>query len=161
MPDHGPHVYTQALKWMDPSGNAQARWHRLDGISNLPFSSWDAGDGDGLQKWEFQEFSCPGFDSGMQTASVTINCAYSPAVMALALQANASQWFIELRQYEVVTGGLSFIDSVLLGGVSASGTLTQISITGTSSPPPVAVTMPPIILAQERIGTPCVLDFST
>ncbi|MCE2836621.1 MAG: hypothetical protein LW834_06635 [Cyanobium sp. 49614_E6] len=159
MPDYGPHVYTQTLKWMDPGGNAQARWHRLDGVNNLPFSSWDAGDGDGLQKWEFQEFSCPGFDSGMQTPSVTINCAYSPAVMALALKANAAQWFIELRQYEVVTGGLSFIASVLLGSISATGTLTQISITGTSSPPPVAVTIPPIILTQPIIGTPCVLDF--
>jgi hypothetical protein len=160
MPDHGPHVYTQTLKWMDPSGNAQARWHRLDGVNNLPFSSWDDGGGDGPQPWEFQEFVCPGFDKGLTSGSVTITCAYSPAVMALALQANAAQWFIELRQYEVVTGGLTFIDSVLLGSISASGTLTQISITGTSSPPPVAVTIPPIILTQELIGTPCVLDFS-
>ena len=160
MPDYGPHTYTQTLKFIDHSGVARARWHRLDGISNLPFSSWDAGDGDGPQKWEFQEFSCLGFDSGLQTAAVTINCAYSPAVMSLAMQANTGQWFIELRQYEVVTGGLSFINSVLLGSIAASGTLTQISITGTSSPPPVAVTIPPIILTQELIGTPCVLDFS-
>lgn len=159
MPDYGPHIYTQTLKFIDHSGVARARWHRLE-INNLPFSSWDAGDGDGPQKWEFQEFSCPSFDSGLQTAAVTINCAYSPAVMSLAMQANAGQWFIELRQYEVVTGGLSFIDSVLLGSIAASGGLTQISITGASSPPPVAVTIPPIILTQELIGTPCVLDFS-
>lgn len=160
MADYGPHVYSQTLKWLDSSGNAQARWHRLDGIANLPFSSWDDGGGDGPQSWDFLEFNCPGFDSGLQTASVTINCAYSPAVMALALKANAAQWFIELRQYEVVTGGLTFIASILLGSISATGTLTQVSITGTSSPPPVAVTIPPIILTQPLIGTPCVLDFS-
>ncbi len=160
MPDYGPRVYTQTLKFIDHGGIARARWHRLDGINNLPFSSWDAGDGDGPQKWEFQEFWCPGFDSGLQTSTVTINCAYSPAVMSLAMQANAGQWFIKLRQYEVVTGGLSFIDSVLLGSITASGGLTQVSITATSSPPPVAVTIPPIILTQELIGTPCVLDFS-
>ena len=160
MPDLGPHVYTQTLKWLDPSGNAKARWHRLDGINNAPFTTWDAGDGDGPQKWDFQEFECPGFDSGLQTASVAINCAYSPAVMALVGQANANQWFIELTQYEIILGGLVKIDSVLLGSISASGHLTGITIKATSSPPPVAVTIPPIILTQPMIGAPCVLDFS-
>jgi hypothetical protein len=161
MPDYGPHVYTQTLKWMDSSGNAKGRWHRLDGINNSPFTAFDAGDGDGLQSWEFQEFNCPGFDSGLVSGSVTITCAYSPAVMALALDANANQWLLEVTQYEVVLGGLSRVDSVLVGGITASGTLTGITITGTISPPPVAVTVPPIVLTQERIGTPCVLDFST
>ena len=58
-------------------------------------------------------------------------------------------------------GGLSLVDSVLVGSITASGTLTGITITGTISPPPVAVTAPPIVLTQERIGMPCVLDFST
>jgi hypothetical protein len=161
MPDHGPHVYTQTLKWMDGSGNAKARWHRLDGINNSPFTSFDAGDGDGVKSWEFQEFNCPGFDSGLTSGSVTINCAYSPAVMALVLDAHANQWLIELTQYEVVLGGLSLVDSVLVGSITGSGPLTGITITGTISPPPVAVTAPPIVLTQERIGMPCVLDFST
>ncbi|MCE2836671.1 MAG: hypothetical protein LW834_06885 [Cyanobium sp. 49614_E6] len=161
MPDHGPHVYTQTLKWMDSSGNAKARWHRLDGLNNAPFTSFDAGDGDGLQSWEFQEFVCPGFDSGLTTGSVEITCAYSPAVMALAIQANANQWLIELTQFEVVTGGLVWVDSVLVGSITASGPLTGITIAGAISPPPVAVTVPPIVLTQELIGAPCVLDFST
>ena len=161
MPDYGPHVYTQTLKWLDPSGNAQARWHRLDGINNSPFTTFDAGDGDGPQSWEFQEFNCPGFDSGLVSGSIEIACAYSPAVMALAFDANANQWLIELTQFEIVTGGLVKIDSVLAGGITASGHLTGITITGTISPPPVAVTVPPIVLTQERVGTPCVLDFST
>ena len=161
MPDYGPHVYTQTLKWMDGSGNGKARWHRLDGLNNNPFTVFDNGDGDGPRSWEFQEFNCPGFDSGLTSGSVTINCAYSPAVMALAFQANANQWLIELTQYEVVPGGLSRVDSVLVGNISASGTLTGITITGTISPPPVAVTVPPIVLTQTLIGAPCVLDFST
>jgi hypothetical protein len=161
MPDYGPHVYTQTLKWMDGSGNAKARWHRLDGINNAPFTTFDAGDGDGLQSWEFQEFACPGFDSGLTSGSVEIACAYSPAVMALALRANASQWLIELTQYEIVPGGLVRIDSVLVGSITASGPLTGITINGTISPPPVAVTVPPILLTQELIGMTCVLDFST
>jgi hypothetical protein len=161
MPDYGPHIYTQTLKWLDPSGNAKARWHRLDGINNAPFTTFDAGDGDGLQSWEFQEFNCPGFDSGLVSGSVAITCAYSPAVMALALQANANQWLIEVTQFEVVLGGLSGVDSVLVGSITASGTLTGITIAGTISPPPVAVTSPPIVLTQEVIGAPCVLDFST
>jgi hypothetical protein len=161
MPDHGPHVYTQTLKWMDGSGNAMARWHRLDGINNAPFTTFDAGDGDGVQSWEFQEFNCPEFDSGLTSGSVTINCAYSPAVMALALNANANQWLIEVTQFEVVLGGLSRVNSVLVGSITASGPLTGITITGTISPPPVAVTVPPIVLTQKLIGTPCVLDFST
>ena len=160
MADHGPHVYTQTLKWIDGSGNAKARWHRLDGINNAPFTSFDAGDGDGLQSWEFQEFMCPGFDSGLTSGSVTITCAYSPTVMALALRANANQWLIEVTQFEVVLGGLSKVDSVLAGSITASGTLTGITITGTISPPPVAATVPPIVLTQELIGTSCVLDFS-
>jgi hypothetical protein len=161
MSDYGPHVYTQTLKWMDTGGNAKGRWHRLDGINNQPFTSFDAGDGDGLQSWEFQEFNCPGFDSGLVSGSVEITCAYSPAVMALALDANANQWLIEVTQYELVLGGLSRVNSVLVGSITASGTLTGITINGTISPPPVAVSVPPIVLTQERIGTPCVLDFST
>lgn len=161
MADHGPHIYTQVLKWMDGSGNAKARWHRLDGLNNAPFTAFDAGDGDGLQSWEFQQFNCPGFDSGLVTGSVEIACAYSPAVLALALGANANQWLIELTQFQIVTGGLVRVDSVLVGGITASGTLTGITITGTTSPPPVAVTVPPITLTQKLIGTPCVLDFST
>ena len=161
MPDYGPRIYTQTLKWMDAAGNAKGRWHRLDGLNNAPFTAFDAGDGDGLQPWEFQEFNCPGFDSGLVSGSVEIACAYSPAVMALALQANAGQWLIEVTQYEVVLGGLSRIDSVLVGGITASGPLAGITITGTISPPPVAVTVPPIILTQPLIGAPCVLDFST
>jgi hypothetical protein len=160
MPDYGPHVYTQTLKWMDPSGNAKARWHRLDGINNAPFTSFDAGDGDGMQSWEFQEFNCPEFDSSLVSGSVAITCAYSPAVLALALQANAGQWLIEVTQFEVVPGGLVKIDSVLAGSITASGPLTGVTITGTNSPPPVAVTVPPIVLTQEVIGTSCVLDFS-
>jgi hypothetical protein len=161
MPGYGPHIYTQTLKWLDPSGNAKARWHRLDGINNAPFTSFDAGDGDGLQSWEFQEFNCPGFDSGLVSGSVEITCAYSPAVLALALDANANQWLIEVTQFEVVLSGLSRVDSVLAGSITASGSLTGITITGAISPPPVAVTVPPIVLTQELIGTPCVLDFST
>ena len=161
MPDTGPHFYTQTLKWMDAAGNAKARWHRLDGLNNAPFSSFDAGDGDGLQPWEFQEFNCPGFDSGLVSGSIEIACAYSPAVIALVLDANVNQWLIELTQFEIVTGGLSRVDSVLVGGITASGPLTGITIKGTISPPPVAVTVPPIILTQKLIGTPCVLDFST
>jgi len=161
MPDYGPHIYTQTLKWMDSSGNAKGRWHQLDGINNAPFTSFDAGDGDGLQSWEFQEFYCPGFDSGLVSGSVAITCAYSPAIMALALDANANQWLLEVTQYEVVLGGLSRVDSVLVGSITASGPLTGITITGAISPPPVAVSVPPIVLTQERIGTPCVLDFST
>jgi hypothetical protein len=161
MPDYGPHVYTQTLKWMDPSGNAKARWHRLDGINNAPFTSFDAGDGDGLQSWEFQEFYCPGFDSGLVSGSVPITCAYSPAVLALAIDANANQWLIEVTQFEVVLGGLSRVHSVLVGSITASGFLTGVTINGTISPPPVAVSVPPIVLTQELIGTPCVLDFST
>jgi hypothetical protein len=160
MPDYGPHVYTQTLKWMDSSGNAKARWHRLD-INNSPFTSFDAGDGDGVQSWEFQEFNCPGFDSGLVSGSIEIACAYSPAVMALALDANANQWLIEVTQYEVVLGGLSRVDSVLAGSITARGPLTGITITGTISPPPVAVSVPPIVLTQKLIGAPCVLDFST
>ena len=161
MPDHGPHIYTQTLKWMDSSGNAKARWHRLNLLNTPPFTSFDAGDGDGLQSWEFQEFNCPGFDSGLVSGSIEIACAYSPAVMALALGANANQWLIELTQFEIVTGGLVWVDSVLVGGITANGSLTGITIQGTISPPPVAVTVPPITFTQELIGTPCVLDFST
>ena len=161
MADHGPHAYTQTLKWMDPSGNAKARWHRLNLLNTPPFTSFDAGDGDGPQSWGFQEFNCPGFDSGLVSGSVEITCAYSPAVMALALEANAGQWLIELTQFEVVPGGLVLVDSVLVGGITASGPLTGITIRGTISPPPVAVTVPPIVLTQELIGTPCMLDFST
>jgi hypothetical protein len=160
MPDYGPHVYTQTLKWMDASGNAKGRWHRLDGINNQPFNAFDAGDGDGLQSWEFREFSCPGFESGLTSGSVEIACAYSPAVMALALDANANQWLIEVTQYEIVPVGLVRVDSVLVGSITASGSLTGITIKGTISPPPVAVTVPPIVLTQELIGMPCVLDFS-
>jgi hypothetical protein len=160
MPDYGPHVYTQTLKWMDGSGNAKARWHRLDGINNAPFTTFDAGDGDGLRSWEFQQFNCPGFESGLTSGSVEIACAYSPAVMALALRANASQWLIEVTQYEIVPVGLVRVDSVLVGSITASGSLTGITIKGTISPPPVAVTVPPFVLTQELIGAPCVLDFS-
>ena len=160
MTDYGPHVYTQTLKWTDSSGNAKARWHRLNLLNTPPFTSFDAGDGDGLQSWEFREFNCPGFDSGLVSGSIEITCAYSPAVLALVLQANANQWLIELTQFEIVTGGLVRVDSVLVGNITASGPLTGITITGSISPPPVAVVVPSIVLTQQLIGTPCVLDFS-
>jgi hypothetical protein len=63
-------------------------------------------------------------------------------------------------QYQIITGGLLVrVDSVLLGGITVSGPLTGLSIAATSSPPPVAVSLPPLILTQQLIGNPCVLDF--
>lgn len=155
----GPCFWTQTLKWMDPSGVARARWHRLDDLNNAPFSSWDAGDGDGPQAWRFQPFDCPGFDSGLKTASVQITCAYSRATLALARQAEVEGWFLDLVQYQIITGGLVRVDSVLMGGINCFGTLTEITITASISPPPVAVSTPSVILTQQRVGIPCVLDF--
>jgi hypothetical protein len=155
----GPYVWTQTLKWLDPGGTARARWHRLDLANNSPFSSWDAGDGDGPQAWQYQQFDCPGFDSGLLASAVQIACAHSASALALARQAEAEGWFLDLVQYQITTGGLVRVDSVLLGGITVSGTLTGLSIAATSSPPPVAVSLPPIVLTQELIGTPCVLDF--
>jgi hypothetical protein len=155
----GPYFWTQTLKFLSPDGTARARWHRLDLADNLPFSSWDAGDGDGPQAWRFQEFNCPGLDSGVAAASVTITCAHSPATLALVLQAVAGQWLIQVTQYRIVLGGLIRVDSVLLGSVTVSGTLTGFSIGATSSPPPVAVSVPSLLLTQQNIGTPCRLDF--
>jgi len=164
MADYGPHVYTQTLKWMDGNGNAKGRWHRLDGINNSPFTAFDAGDGDGLQSWEFQEFNCPGLDSGLVSGSVTITCAHSPAVKSLVFQAAANQWLIEVTQFEVTLAGLSRISSGLFqvsggGGGGEGGGLTSISFSATSTPPPVMATMPPRIATTELIGTPCVLSF--
>ena len=156
----GPYSWTQTLKWLDPGGTARARWHRLDLANNSPFSSWDAGDGDGPQAWQYQQFNCPGFDSGLVASAMQIACAHSASALALARQAEAEGWFLDLVQYQITTDGLVRVDSVLLGGITVSGTLTGLSIAATSSPPPVAVTVPPIVLTQKLIGTPCVLDFS-
>lgn len=156
----GPYFWTQTLKWLDANGTARARWHRLDLANNSPFSSWDAGDGDGPQPWQYQQFNCPGFDSGLVASAVQIACAHSASALALARQAEAEGWFLDLVQYQIITGGLVRVDSVLLGGITVSGTLTGLSIAATSSPPPVAVSLPPIVLTQKLIGTPCVLDFS-
>jgi hypothetical protein len=155
----GPLFHTQTIKWMDPSGTARARWHRLDLSDNLPFSSWDAGDGDGPQAWRFQEFDCPGFDSGLVASAVQIACAYSPSALALARQAEANGWFLDLTHYQVIVGGLVRVDSVLMGSITVSGGLTAFSIGATSSPPPVAVSVPSLLLTQQNIGTPCRLDF--
>jgi hypothetical protein len=155
----GPYFWTQTLKWMDPGGTARARWHRLDLASNPPFSNWDAGDGDGPQAWQFQEFNCPGFDSGLVASSVQIACAYSASALALARQAEALGWFLDLTHYQIITGGLVRVDSVLLGSVTVSGGLTGFSIGATSSPPPVAVSVPSLLLTQQNIGAPCGLDF--
>jgi hypothetical protein len=155
----GPYFWTQTLKWMDPGGTARARWHRLDLADNPPFSSWDAGDGEGPRAWRFQEFNCPGFDSGLVTASAQISCAYSAAALALARQAEANGWFLDLTHYQIITGGLVRVDSVLLGSVTVSGGLTGFSIGATSSPPPVAVSVPSLLLTQQNIGAPCGLDF--
>jgi hypothetical protein len=145
---------------MDPGGTARARWHRLDLANNSPFSSWDAGDSDGPQAWQYQQFNCPGFDSGLVASAMQIACAHSASALALARQAEAEGWFLDLVQYQITTDGLVRVDSVLLGGITVSGTLTGLSIAATSSPPPVAVSLPPIVLTQELIGsTPCVLDF--
>jgi hypothetical protein len=155
----GPYSWTQTLKWLDPGGTARARWHRLDLPNNSPFSSWDAGDGDGPQAWQYQQFNCPGFDSGLVASAVQIACAHSASALALARQAEAEGWFLDLVHYQIITGGLVRVDSVLLGSISHKGTLTGLSIAATSSPPPVAVSVPPLILTQQNIGTPCVLDF--
>ena len=155
----GPYSWTQTLKWLDPGGTARARWHRLDLANNSPFSSWDAGDGDGPQAWQYQHFNCPGFDSGLVASAVQIACAHSASALALARQAEAEGWFVDLVQYQITTGGLVRVDSVLLGGITVSGTLTGLSIAASSSPPPVAVSVPPLILTQQLIGNPCVLDF--
>ena len=159
MPDHGPHIYTQTLKWLDPSGNAKAWWHRLDGLNNAPFSSFDAGDGDGLQSWEFQEFYCPGLDSGLVSGSLAITCAHSPAVKSLVFQAAANQWLIEVTQFEVALGGLSRISSGLFQVSGGDGGLTTVSFSASSTPPPVMAMMPPRIATTELIGTPCKFDF--
>jgi len=144
----GPYFWTQTLKWMDPGGVARARWHRLDLVNSPPFSSWDAGDGDGPQAWRYQDFNCPGFDSGLVAASAQISCAYSASALALARQAEAEGWLLDLVQYQFITGGLVRVDSVLMGSVTVSGTL-----------PPVAVSVPSLLLTQQNIGTPCRLDF--
>lgn len=159
MPATGPYVWTQTIKWMDPGGVARARWHRLDLVNTPPFSSWDAGDGDGPQAWRYQEFNCPGFDSGLVASSVQIACAYSAAALALARQAEAEGWLLDLVQYQFITGGLVRVDSVLMGSVTVSGTLTGFAIAAEQTPPPVAVSVPSLLLTQQNIGTPCRLDF--
>jgi hypothetical protein len=155
----GPFYWTQTLKWMDSGGTARARWHRLDLANNPPFSSWDAGDGDGPQAWRFQEFNCPGFESGLVAASAKISCAYSASALALAQQAEAEGWFFDLVHYQIVTGGLVRVDSVLMGSVTVSGGLTGFTIVAEQTPPPVAVSVPSLLLTQQNIGTPCRLDF--
>jgi len=155
----GPYFWTQTLKWLDPGGTARARWHRLDLPNESPFNSWDAGDGQGPQAWQYQQFNCPGFDSGLVASKVQIACAYSVSALALARQAEAEGWFLDLVQYQIITEGLVRADSVLLGSITVSGTLTGLSIAASSSPPPVAVSVPPLILTQQLIGNPCVLDF--
>ena len=155
----GPFYWTQTLKWMDSGGTARARWHRLDLANNPPFSFWDAGDGDGPQAWRFQEFHCPGFESGLVAASAKISCAYSASALALAQQAEAEGWFLDLVHYQIVTGGLVRIASVLMGSVTVSGDLTAFSIAAEQTPPPVAASVPPLLLTQQNIGIPCVLDF--
>jgi hypothetical protein len=155
----GPYLWTQTLKWMDPGGTARARWHRLDLADNPPFSSWDAGDGDGPQAWRFQEFNCPGFDAGLVASSVQIACAYSAAALALARQAEALGWFLDLAHYQIITGGLVKTNSVLMGRVTVSGGLTGFTIAAEQTPPPVAVSVPSLLLTQQNIGTPCRLDF--
>jgi hypothetical protein len=92
-------------------------------------------------------------------SAVQIACAHSASALALARQAEAEGWFLDLVHYQIITGGLVRVDSVLLGGITVSGTLTGLSIAATSSPPPVAVSLPPLILTQQLIGNPCVLDF--
>jgi len=159
MPASGPYFWTQTIKWMDPVGVARARWHRLDLVNTPPFSSWDAGDGDGPQAWRYQEFNCPGFDSGLVASSVQIACAYSAAALALARQAEAEGWLLDLVQYQFITGGLVRVDSVLMGSVTVSGTLTGFAIAAEQTPPPVAVSVPSLLLTQQNIGTPCRLDF--
>jgi hypothetical protein len=155
----GPFYWTQTLKWMDSGGTARARWHRLDLANNPPFSSWDAGDGDGPQAWRFQEFNCPGFESGLVAASAKISCAYSASALALAQQAEAEGWFFDLVHYQIVTVGLVRVDSVLMGSVTVSGGLTGFTIVAEQTPPPVAVSVPSLLLTQQNIGTPCRLDF--
>ena len=159
MPATGPYYWTQTLKFLSPDGTARARWHRLDLANNLPFSSWDAGDGDGPQAWRYQEFNCPGFDSGVAAGSVTITCAHSPTTLALVLQAVAGQWLIQVTHYRIVLGGLIRDDSALLAISGGSGTLTGISFSASSTLPPVVATTPPRIGTTELIGTPCVLSF--
>ena len=159
MPATGPYYWTQTLKFLSPDGTARARWHRLDLANNLPFNSWDAGDGDGLQTWRYQEFNCPGFDLGVAAGSVTITCAHSPATLALVLQAVAGQWLIQVTQYRIVLGGLIRDDSALLAISGGGGTLTGISFSASSTLPPVVATTPPRIGTTELIGTPCVLSF--
>ncbi len=68
-------------------------------------------------------------------------------------------WFLDLVHYQIVTSGLVRVDSVLMGSVTVSGGLTAFTIAATSSPPPVAVSVPSLILTQQNIGTPCRLDF--
>jgi hypothetical protein len=155
----GPYFWTQTLKFLSPDGTARARWHRLDLADNLPFSSWDAGDGDGPQAWRFQEFNCPGLDSGVAAASVTITCAHSHATLALVLQAVAGQWLIQVTQYRIVLGGLIRDNSALLAISGGGGALTGISFSASSTLPPVVATIPPRIATTELIGTPCVLSF--
>ena len=155
----GPYVWTQTLKFLSPDGTARARWHRLDLPNNPPFSSWDAGDGDGPQVWQYQQFNCPGFDSGLVASTVQIACDHSASALALARQAEAGGWFVDLVQYRIINGGLVLFDSVLLGSITVSGTLTGFSIAATSSPPPVAVSVPPLPLTQQLIGNPCELEF--
>jgi len=159
MPATGPYFWTQTIKWMDPGGVARARWHRLDLANNLPFNSWDAGDGDGPQAWRYQEFNCPEFDSGLVAASAQISCAYSAAALALARQAEAAGWFLDLTHYQIVAGGLVRVVSVLMGSVTVSGGLAGFTIAAEQTPPPVAVSVPSLLLTQQNIGTPCRLDF--
>jgi hypothetical protein len=77
----------------------------------------------------------------------------------VARQAEAEGWFLDLVHYQIVTGGLVRIASVLMGSVTVSGDLTAFSIAAEQTPPPVAASVPPLLLTQQNIGIPCVLDF--
>lgn len=145
------------IELLDEGGTTRARWQSFWVDQSV---TWEG------KSWDYQQLDWAGITSGQTTGEqAAITMPRLPSVQALMKQALYGPWVAKLRVYqfdETADAGSPQAAQILVGStvgqvVSASATVTGITLKLGSALSPVGAQFPPRTATSALIGVPCVL----
>ena len=145
------------IELLDEGGTTRARWQSFWVDQSV---TWEG------KSWDYQQLDWAGITSGQATGEqAAITLPRLPSVQALMKQALYGPWVAKLRVYqfdETADAGSPQAAQILVGStvgqvVSASATVTGITLKLGSALSPVGAQFPPRTATSALIGVPCVL----
>lgn len=141
----------------DEGGLVVARWQSFWIDATV---TWES------QAWDYQQMDWAGITSGQTTGEqASLTLPRLPSIQALMKRALYGPWIATLRVYqfdEALDTGAPQAGQVLVGStvgqvISASATVTSITLKLGSALSPVGAQFPPRTATSSLIGVPCVL----